>query len=170
MMWRLNRDEPRLIGPAGDTLVLRSEIAVDTQAFADSARSILQRSVTATAEWAVLRIPGDLLPGWGDDWVIFERERFRQLRLHALDALASQLAADGRYADALEAAIQSVRLEPLRESAHRAIIAIHLAENNLAKALRHYELFHQLLSTELGITPSSQLTGMFSTIVPVPGG
>ena len=170
MMWRLNRDEPRLIGPAGDTLVLRSEIAVDTQAFADSARSILQGSVTATAEWAVLRIPGDLLPGWGDDWLIFERERFRQLRLHALDALASQLAADGRYADALKAAIQSVRLEPLRESAHRAIIAIHLAENNLAKALRHYELFHELLSTELGITPSSQLTAMLPTIVPVPGG
>jgi DNA-binding SARP family transcriptional activator len=159
MVWRLNRDEPRLVGPAGDALVLRPEIAVDTRAFSDSAHSILHGSLPPTAERAVLRF-GDLLPGWYDDWVIFERERLRQLRLHALDALASRLAADGRYDDALDAAIESARLEPLRESAHRAIIAIHLAEGNVAEALRHYELFGELLRAELGIEPSPQLIGM----------
>lgn len=162
MMWRLNRDEPQLVGPVGDTLVLRPEIMVDTHLFANSARSILQGSFSAAAKCADLRVPGDLLPGWCDDWVIFERERLRQLRLHALDALASRAAADGRYADALETAVESARLEPLRESAHRAIIAIHLAENNAAEALRHYELFRELLGTELGIKPSPQLTGMLS--------
>ena len=169
MMWRLNRDEPRLFGPAGDTLVLRPEITVDTHAFTDSARGLLQGSFSAAAKCAVLGIPGDLLPGWCDDWVIFERERLRQLRLHALDALASRVAADGRYADALETAIESARLEPLRESAHRTIIAIHLAENNVAEALRHYELFRELLGTELGIKPSPELTGMLSAAVPVAG-
>jgi DNA-binding SARP family transcriptional activator len=159
MVWRLNRDEPRLVGPVGDALVLRPEIAVDTRAFSDSAHSILHGSLPPAAERAVLRV-GDLLPGWYDDWVIFERERLRQLRLHAQDALVSRLAADGRYDDALDAAIESARLEPLRESAHRAIIAIHLAEGNAAEALRHYELFGELLRAELGIEPSPQLTGM----------
>ena len=148
--------------------MLRPEIAVDIHAFADSARSILHGSLPAT-QGAVLRIPGDLLPGWRDDWVIFERERLRQLRLHALDAFASQLAATGRYADALEFAIESARLEPLRESAHRTIIAIHLAEDNVAEALRHYEFFRTLLGTELGITPSPQLTGMLPIAVPISG-
>ncbi len=168
-IWRLNRNEPRLIGPAGDALVLRPEIAVDTHAFSYSARSILQGSLSAATECAVLRILGDLLPGWYDNWGIFERERLRQLRLHALDALASRLAADGHYADALEAAIEATRLEPLRESAHRAIIAIHLAEGNAAEAMRHYELFRELLGTELGIKPSPQLTGMLPTVSPAAG-
>ncbi|MFJ8667356.1 hypothetical protein [Streptomyces sp. NPDC093600] len=30
---------------------------------------------------------GELLPGY-EEWVLLERERLRQLRLHALDALA----------------------------------------------------------------------------------
>lgn len=162
-IWRLNRDEPRLVWPAGDALALRPEIAVDTRTFTTSARAILEGSASAAAEGGVLSILGDLLPGWYDDWVIFERERLRQLRLHALDALASRLAADGRYADALEAAIEGIRLEPLRESAHRVIIAIHLAEGNGAEALRHYDLFSELLGAELGIKPSLQLTNMLPT-------
>jgi len=43
------------------------------------------------------------------------------------------------------------------------IIAIHLAEGNGAEALRHYELFRDLLGTELGIKPSRQLTNMLPT-------
>jgi len=31
---------------------------------------------------------GDLLPGWYDDWVIFERERLQHVRLRALESLA----------------------------------------------------------------------------------
>ena len=43
---------------------------------------------------------GELLPDWYDDWVLLERERFRQLRLHALDALCDDLTRAGRHWDA----------------------------------------------------------------------
>ena len=76
---------------------------------------------------------GELLPHWYDDWVVIERERFRQLRLHALDALCESLAAAGRYAAAVEAGRASVAAEPLRESAHRLLIQAHLAEGNRAR-------------------------------------
>ena len=76
---------------------------------------------------------------------------------------AARLAGEGHYADALEAAIEATRLEQLRKSSHRVIIAIHLAEGNGAEALRHYELFRDLLGTELGIKPSRQLTNMLPT-------
>ena len=33
----------------------------------------------------------DVLLGWYDDWVIMERERFRQIRLHALDRIGDRL-------------------------------------------------------------------------------
>jgi len=108
----------------------------------------------------IVRAGGELLPGWYDDWVIFERERVRQLRLHVLDALAERLIAQARYAEALEAALECARIEPLRESSNRLIIAIHLAEDNVAEAVRHYEFFRDLLRIELGIEPSPRLAGL----------
>ncbi|NUK13677.1 SARP family transcriptional regulator, partial [Streptomyces lunaelactis] len=96
-----------------------------------------------------------------EDWVLFERERIRQLRLHALDALAEELARRGSHALALETALTSVRIEPLRESAHRAVVSAHLAEGNLIEALRHYHAFRRLLYEELGVEPSSRFSGMF---------
>lgn len=103
---------------------------------------------------------GELLPGWYDDWVIFERERLRQLRLHALEVSAQRIAARGDYARALQLVLEAAQTEPLRESAHRIVIAIHLAEGNVYEALRHYAFVRDLLLAELGIAPSEQLTAM----------
>ena len=159
-MWRLHRGAPCLLQPAGDRLGLHPGMLVDIRTVTESAQVILQDASQASTDRAVLCARGELLPGWYDDWVIFERERLRQLRLHALDALAERFTAQGRYADALEAAMESARIEPLRESANRMIIAIHLAEANAAEALRHYRFFRDLLWTELGLEPSARLTAM----------
>jgi len=141
-------------------LGLDPDVRVDTRAITESAQVILRDASQVSADQAVLRADGELLPGWYDDWVIFERERLRQLRLHALDALAERFAVQGRYAAALEAAMESAQIEPLRESANRMIIAIHLAEGNVAEALRHYQFFWDLLRAEVGLEPSAQLTAM----------
>jgi DNA-binding SARP family transcriptional activator len=97
---------------------------------------------------------GELLPGWSEEWVLVERERHRQLRLHALEDLSAQACARGRYSDALQAALDAVAQEPLRESAHRRVIEVHLAEGNSAEALAQYESFRTLLRDELGLPPS----------------
>ncbi len=159
-MWRLHRGAPNVLRPAGDMLGLNPDVLVDIRAVTDSAQVILQDAGQDSVGRAILRARGELLPGWYDDWVIFERERLRQLRLHALDALAGRLAAQGSYARALEAALESTRIEPLRETANRMIIAIHLADANVTEALRHYRFFRDLLRAELGLEPSPQLTAM----------
>lgn len=159
-MWRLRRSVPGLLQPAGDLLGLHPGLQVDIQIATESAQVILQDTSYVSFDRAVLCTRGELLPGWYDDWVIFARERLRQLRLHALDALAERLTAQRRYADALEAALEGAQIEPLRESTNRAIIAIHLAEANAAEALRHYQFFRDLLRTELGLEPSARLTAM----------
>lgn len=161
-MWRLHRDAPRLIRPVDDALILGPDVLVDLRSITDSAQSILQSSSEIPDDRWQPFAAGELLPDWRDDWVIFERERLRQLRLHALDVLAERFAAQGRYMDALEAALESARIGPLRETANRMIIAIHLAGGNIAEALRHYEFFRYLLGAELGIEPSRQLTAMLS--------
>jgi DNA-binding SARP family transcriptional activator len=101
-----------------------------------------------------LRLSTDVLPDWSDDWLIVEREHFRQLRLHALEALSERLTVLGRLPEAIESGLAAVAAEPLRESAHRALIKAHVAEGNRGEAVHQYRLFRQLLHDELGVEPS----------------
>ena len=106
---------------------------------------------------AISRLTFDVLPGWLDEWVMPEAEEWRQLRLHALEALTDRLAALARFGDATSAAMAAIKAEPLRESAHAALIRVHLAESNQSEALRQFERYRELIRSELGIEPSSRL-------------
>jgi DNA-binding SARP family transcriptional activator len=111
---------------------------------------------------AIQSLSSDCLPDWYDDWAVIEFEEWRQLRLHALDALALKLAAAGRFGDAVSAALAAVRVEPLRESATAALIRVHLAEGNRSEALRALQRYEALLSDELGIEPTPGLRGLLT--------
>ena len=100
------------------------------------------------------RSPGTSCPDWYDDWVLLERERYRQLGLHALEALSERLTAARRFGPALEAALAAVAGEPFRESAHRVLIKAHLAEGNASEAIRQYHFYRKLLNDHLGLDPS----------------
>jgi DNA-binding SARP family transcriptional activator len=104
--------------------------------------------------------PKDLLTGWYDDWVLLERERFRQLRLHALETLCDLLTAAGRFGEAIQAGLTAVDGEPLRESAQRSLIRAHLAEGNGSEAVRRYRSFVKLLHDELGLKPSAGMNDL----------
>jgi DNA-binding SARP family transcriptional activator len=107
----------------------------------------------------------DLLPHWVDDWLVTEQESFRQTRLHALETAALRLCHLGRYADALGAALAAVRSEPLRESAHRRVVEVHLAEGNHAEALRQYDGYRRLIAAELGLPPSDGIRRLVAPLL-----
>jgi len=106
---------------------------------------------------AVAALSADLLPDWYDDWVLIQAEDWRQLRLHALEALASRLTAAGRWGEAALAAGATIRAEPLRESAHAALIQVHLGEGNQSEAVREFARYRELLHAELGLEPTPRL-------------
>ncbi|MEU8567423.1 BTAD domain-containing putative transcriptional regulator [Streptomyces pathocidini] len=163
-LWRLPCGKQEIIECGRDTLSIADAVRVDVHALADTALGVVLAPKAFGDSAALLGLlgGGDLLPGWDEEWVLAERERLRQLRLHALDTLAEQLARQGRPALGLEAALTSVRIEPLRESAHRAVVSAHLAEGNVAEAVRHYHAFRRLLREELGVEPSHR----FATMLP----
>jgi DNA-binding SARP family transcriptional activator len=105
-----------------------------------------------------------LLPDWYDDWAVAEAEAWRQLRLHALDALAERLTAAGKFADATSAALAAVKAEPLRETAHAALISVYIAEGNRAEALDAYERYRGMLMIELGLEPTKLLHDLIRDI------
>ena len=111
--------------------------------------------------WVALAgVSQELLPDWYDEWVQLERERFRQLRLHALEAAGHVLLTEGRYAQALMAGLAAVAAEPLRESAHRLVVRVHVAEGNLYEAYRQYQSCAALMDSELGLAPSAQMEAL----------
>ncbi|WP_435599758.1 AfsR/SARP family transcriptional regulator [Streptomyces sp. C10-9-1] len=163
-LWKLPRDGPPLIRCCGDSLAISPTLQVDIRGFTRTALGIVGRGGSPARPQPPLEalMCDDLLPGWDEDWVLVERERLRQLRLHALDALAEALTREGRPALALEAAWAGVRAEPLRESAHRAVVSVHLAEGNLHEAIRHYCAYRRLVLDELGVEPSPRFTRLLS--------
>lgn len=160
-LWRVQKIAPGLIQVAGDTLALADGVQVDVHELTTWAEHVSDpRIPIEELNGSHVGLRGELLPGWYDDWVLLDRERLRQLRMHALEVLAERLAAANRYGEAVQAAYSAVRAEPLRESAHRAVIRVHLAEGNVVEAMRAYEAFRTLLADELGVAPTRQLSDL----------
>lgn len=163
VLWRLHRLTADPMVSGREELALSAMVDADVQTFlAVAHRTVGNGNGNGNGASDQLPTPllsahGELLPGWYEDWVLFERERLRQLQMHALEAAATQLTATGRYAEAIEAALAAVRLEPLWEAATRALIVAHLAENNVVEALRCFESFRDNLAAELGVRPTLEL-------------
>ena len=142
-------------------LTLDEGVAVDIRRSQALARRLIDRDGVRTeadiGAAALSALSDDLLPGWYDDWAVIAAEDWRQLRMHALEALATRLIDADRLAEAAVAALAAVRAEPLRESARAALIRVHMAEGNQAEALGEFERYRVLLSAELGIQPTSRL-------------
>jgi DNA-binding SARP family transcriptional activator len=158
---RLERTCRKMLQTSKLELSLAEGVTVDIHHAQTLARRLLDPGVTPEpsdlSSATVVALSGDLLPGWYDDWVLIEAEDWRQLRLHALEALAGRLTAAGRWGEAADAASSAVRAEPLRESAHAALIQIHLAEGNQSEAVREFTRYRALLHAELGLEPTLRL-------------
>lgn len=156
-MWRLRGAGIGVLESDKVSIFLREWTTTDLEALCEWA----DRLIAGTTTEADLHVPewtttvAELLPGWYDEWVIFERERIRQRMLHALEVLSRVLRNAGRYGEAIDAAMDAVAVEPLRESAHRALAEAHIAEGNFIEARRAFVRYRDLARRELGVEPSA---------------
>ena len=118
----------------------------------------VEHSISADLE----ALSTELLPDWYEDWVILEAENWRQLRIHALEALAQELQEGGYFGDATSAAQAAVQADPLRESARAALINIHIAEGNISEALKEFAIYRETLMSELGLEPTPGLQNLLA--------
>ena len=160
-LWKIRQIDENVIHVNGNYLSLSSAADVDLTTLLGQARRLISSDHDLTAGDDVLGpLRADLLPDWDEEWILFERERLRQLRCHALEALCRRLSGRGRHAESIDAGQAAVEAEPLRESAHRALITAHLAEGNLCEARRQLSLYRQLLWSNLGVLPAADLHQM----------
>ncbi|MFJ9828977.1 BTAD domain-containing putative transcriptional regulator [Streptomyces sp. NPDC101160] len=109
----------------------------------------------------------ELLPQWPDEWLVLERERWDEVRLRALESLAQRLLQDGEYLAALQTALTATEIDPIRETAHRILIEIHIAEGNTACAVKRYKEYQRLLRRELAVEPSPLMTRLVQDLTSV---
>lgn len=164
VLWRINRVAPGAVVPEGAQLRLEPAVDVDVVRLAAACRSVLRDGREGSDVELIERRWPDLLVTWDDDWLRLERQRLRQLRLHAQEALADTYLAFGDVATTIELALQIIGDEPLRESAHRCLVKAYLAEGNYIDAFRQYDSFRALLYDALGVCPSPQLEELLEPI------
>ncbi len=156
-LWRLSKAPADLIAATKTHLRLCPWVWVDVRhGLAELAAAGSDAIVAAALPFQAL--DSDLLPDWYDDWLMIERERLRQLRLGSLEDAARAATAAGRHGQAVQLALATVSIDPLRESGHRLAIEAHLANGNRFDARRQYETYTRLLRTQAGAAPSAQLT------------
>jgi DNA-binding SARP family transcriptional activator len=167
VLWRLPRPRGRtLVTCTATTVRLSEDVRVDLWEAEQQAGLLCAQDPPPSDSLVDLTpLTRDLLPGWHDDWLQVAQESFRQKRLHALERSSEALRRSARYTDALSAGLGAVESEPLRESAHRSVIAVHLAEGNHAEALRQYDRYRRLLATELGLRPSPAIRTMVAPLL-----
>lgn len=172
-LWQVRRLAPALLVHSGEMVALPAAAEVDVHLTQALALGVI-RDVSAVPTDALMTHLHalELLPGWYEEWVLAERERDRQLRLHALELTAHALLSRGLAGAAMHAALAAVQLEPLRESAHRAVITVHLSEGNVAQALDQYALYRSVMLAEVGIEPTRSLQDLLGValhrVPPVP--
>jgi DNA-binding SARP family transcriptional activator len=161
-LWKATRvADLTLIESSGSRLRLAPSIEIDLRSIQDRARHVDESdrvgSDLARLGQIITTLSRELLPDWSDEWLLLERERWDQVRMHTLENLAERLMVAGQYLPALEAAFAAVAIEPVRESAHRAVIEIYIAEGNAGCALKHYQRYRGLVQRELGVAPSQRM-------------
>lgn len=152
-LWRVRRLERRLLVTDASSIALAPDVSSDVLEL-DRQASILWGDDVDPTTIDRRMLAREFLPGWYDDWVIVERERVQQLSLHCLEAAAQALRHREMYGAAIQTLLTAIELNPLRESPHRQLVAVHLAEGNRAEAVRQFNEFAALLDRELGLVPS----------------
>lgn len=111
---------------------------------------------------------GDFLQGFFlreasgfEEWVLLERERFRQQVIEALHHLVEFYVGCGEYRSGLTWARRLLELDPLRESAHRQVMVLLARDGQLTSALAHYESCGRLLEKELGVQPEAETQDLY---------
>jgi non-specific serine/threonine protein kinase len=148
----------RLHAPSLKTLALDlSDAWVDVVAF-DAAVS---RGDAAALEELLSLYRGPLLEGCVEEWIFQERSHREQACLRALESLAEGALGRGDPATAECHLRRAVALDPLRESAQRALMQLLAGSGNYAAAMQVYRELRERLHRELNALPDPQTTALY---------
>jgi DNA-binding SARP family transcriptional activator/predicted ATPase len=160
-----------------DTAVLEAQLSKilyrgrGAAASAQSANILLESDVREIEE-AISLYRGDFLEGFYvhsapafEEWVLSERERLRQMALHALYRLVGHYTAKGDYGQGLDHATRLLALEPWHEEVHQQMMLLLALSGQRSAAIDQFETCRRLLADELGAEPNRDTVDLYRRIV-----
>jgi SARP family transcriptional regulator, regulator of embCAB operon len=162
----VSRQVPGLIVNDGAMLSLHDRVDVDLHRVRAQIVAVREDRPSGSSapllhEWR----DAGLLPGWYEDWVVFEQSRLLQDRLRAFTAVARKSLALGDAETAAEAAEAALEYEPLLESAVCVLIAAELQRGNPGAALRAYKRYREQLGKDMGLLPAEPVTSLVADVL-----
>jgi DNA-binding SARP family transcriptional activator len=107
----------------------------------------------------------DLLEGIFDAWAVAERERLRNVYIHALVRMMHHHMAGHAFEAAIACGQRALAKDPFREDVHRALMKLYLAEGQRHLAVRQYETCRDALGSELGILPMPETQSLYEQLI-----
>jgi DNA-binding SARP family transcriptional activator len=124
----------------------------------------IARGDVSSLEQAVALYRGPLLEDCAEAWAFEERQVREQAYLAALDTLANRAMAAGEPAASERYLRRAVAVDPLRESAQRALMETLARAGNVAAALQIYQELRLLLQRELNAEPDPATRALFLSL------
>lgn len=100
--------------------------------------------------------------GWYAPWALRERVRLENLCERCLRTLFARQSEAGRLDAAIETGGRLLKIDPLLEDVHEALIALFLALGQPGRAKRQLDDCTALLRAELGVAPSPRLRALIA--------
>lgn len=164
-MHLVSRQVPGLLINGGTVLSLSELVDVDLHRVRAQIRELRRAGLNGNVASSLHQLrDAELLPGWYDDWVLFEQSRLRQDRLHAFHIIARESLARCDFEAALEASEAALELEPLYESAVGLLIQAERRQGNNAAALRAFEKYRAKLKEDMGLVPSEAIRRLVADV------
>ncbi|MEC5182570.1 AfsR/SARP family transcriptional regulator, partial [Arthrobacter sp. CG_A4] len=161
----ISRQLPGLVVNDGTVLSLSERVDVDLHRVRAQIRDLNRVGLNGSvASWLHDLRDAELLPGWYEDWVLFEQLRLRQDRLHAFTLISRESLSRCDYEAAMVAAEAALEIEPLYETAVRLFIRAEIQQGNTASALLAFERYQGKLRQDMGLVPSETLRQLVAEV------
>ncbi|MEZ4657624.1 MAG: BTAD domain-containing putative transcriptional regulator [Caldilineaceae bacterium] len=116
-------------------------------------------------EQALTLYRGDLLPDCYEEWILPEREEWRQKYGGGLEKLADVLEKQRDYRAAIDLCQRLLKFDPLLESTYTRLMRLHALNGDRAAALRVYHTCMTTLVRELGVEPGPTTQGVYEQLL-----
>ncbi|MBE9100520.1 BTAD domain-containing putative transcriptional regulator [Vacuolonema iberomarrocanum] len=107
----------------------------------------------------------DLVLTCYDDWLLSERDRFRQLLVQVLADLCQLTAHLGNLRSAVEYGQRLIHQDPLSEMGYLTLMRLHAQQGDRPTALQVYHQCMELLREEMGIDPSVETRQFYEQLL-----
>jgi WD40 repeat protein/DNA-binding SARP family transcriptional activator len=168
-LWRIRKAIPSQSLSAENDYLLSDEYTITFNRSADYWLdvAILERPdldpQTLTSSLSLYQ--GELLPGFYDDWVVFERERIQSLFESKMERLVEQLVEAERWTAVQEQCERWLALGTAPEPAYRALMLSYSARGDMAKVSSVYQRCIDDLHDRFGVEPSTETHALYNGLL-----